>query len=129
MLPAGRRLRRPDEFSTTVKAGRHAGRPTLVLHLAEAPIAAAGEPTKVGFIVSRQVGPAVLRNLVKRRLRHLVAARLDTLPAGSRVVVRANPRAGQADFHTLARDLDGALGKLVRTGPDGSRLAPTGPVR
>lgn len=35
----------------------------------------AAKTTQVGFVVSKAVGPAVTRNLVKRRLRHLTRAR------------------------------------------------------
>ena len=79
-------------------------------------------PPRVGFIVSRQVGSAVVRNRVKRRLRHLMSARVGQLPAGALSVVRANPAAAEASAATLAAELDSALGRLTR--PAGARSAP-----
>lgn len=62
------------------------------------------------------MGGAVQRNLVKRRLRHLVRDRLSLLPEGSLVVVRALPGAADADHTQLARDLDAALKRLLGGG-------------
>ncbi|GGO86201.1 hypothetical protein GCM10012280_21750 [Wenjunlia tyrosinilytica] len=70
-------------------------------------------PARAGFVVSKAVGPAVVRNLVKRRLRHLVRERLRLLPPGSLIVVRALPGAGVAEYTELARDLDAALQRLL----------------
>ena len=123
MLPADRRVKRADEFARAIRGGRRAGRPTLVAHLwtvdrdavepnvAEARAGAA----RAGFVVSKAVGPAVTRNRVKRRLRHLVAARLDALPEGAVLVVRALPPAAGAATRDLARDLDSALNRLGRS--------------
>ena len=68
---------------------------------------------RVGFVVSRAVGPAVVRNLVKRRLRHLSRERLDWLPAGSMLVVRALPGAAEASYDELGRELDRCLAKVA----------------
>lgn len=124
MLPTENRLRRREDFAVAVRRGRRAGRPLLVVHFRSATSAeqrntdphASGEnapPTRAGFVVSKAVGTAVVRNLVKRRLRHLMRDRLALLPPGSLVVVRALPGAGQADHDQLARDLDTALQRLV----------------
>jgi ribonuclease P protein component len=59
------------------------------------------------------VGPAVVRNRVKRRLRHLVRERLPLLPPGSLVVVRALPPAAAAEYADLGRDLDAALRRVL----------------
>ncbi|MFI9270024.1 ribonuclease P protein component [Kitasatospora sp. NPDC052896] len=129
MLPSENRLRRRQDFATAVKRGRRAGRPLLVVHLRVAdqvgqtsgnsdshPHVAEGTPSaRAGFVVSKAVGPAVVRNLVKRRLRHLVRDRLARLPAGSLIVVRALPPAGTAAYSDLAQDLDAALRRLLRT--------------
>ena len=66
--------------------------------------------------MSKAVGGAVVRNKVKRRLRHLIRDRLSQLPPGSLVVVRALPGAGDAEYAQLARDLDAALQRLLGGG-------------
>jgi ribonuclease P protein component len=73
-----------------------------------------GDPAKVGFVVSRAVGSAVVRNRVKRRLRELMRARLASLPEGCQLVVRAHPAAAGVRQADLAADLDLALGRLLR---------------
>jgi ribonuclease P protein component len=60
-------------------------------------------------VVSRAVGGAVVRNRVRRRLRHLVRDHLDQVPAGSALVVRALPAAATAPYARLSRDLTTAL--------------------
>ncbi|RYJ30337.1 ribonuclease P protein component [Streptomyces sp. L-9-10] len=62
------------------------------------------------------MGGAVVRNQVKRRLRHLIRERLSELPPGSLVVVRALPGAGDAEYAHLARDLDAAFQRLLGGG-------------
>ncbi|MEU8839039.1 ribonuclease P protein component [Streptomyces roseus] len=119
MLSPENRLRRREDFASAVRRGRRAGRPLLVVHLRTSGATdphAPGEidpSTRAGFVVSKAVGGAVVRNRVKRRLRHLVRERLSQLPAGSLVVVRALPGAGDAGADELARDLDAAIARLL----------------
>jgi ribonuclease P protein component len=121
VLPSEHRLRRREDFATAVRRGRRAGRPLLVVHLFRAPDPheAGGPvpPARAGFVVSKAIGGAVVRNLVKRRLRHLIRDRLASLPAGSLVVVRALPGAGEAGHDQLSRDLDTALQRLLGRTP------------
>jgi ribonuclease P protein component len=70
---------------------------------------------RVGFVVSRAVGSATTRNLVKRRLRHLSRERLPLLPAGSMLVVRALPGAANASYTELAAELDRCLATVSAT--------------
>jgi ribonuclease P protein component len=74
---------------------------------------ASGRTPRAGFVVSKAVGPAVTRNLVTRRLRHLVRERLDQLPGGVDLVVRALPAAATRSYEGLAADLDAALTKAT----------------
>jgi len=67
------------------------------------------EPAKAGFVVSKAIGGAVVRNKVKRRLRHLVAERLHRLPPGSVMVVRAQVGASSTRYQEMALDLEKAL--------------------
>ncbi|WP_435708633.1 ribonuclease P protein component [Aeromicrobium sp. CF3.5] len=109
MLGPEHRMRDSAQFRHTVRRGRRAAQPTLVTHV----VAGGGERTSVGFVVSKAVGSAVDRNRVKRRLRHLMRARLDSVPVGSQIVVRALPPASRASSEALAEQLDRAL---VRSG-------------
>ncbi|MGK5532325.1 ribonuclease P protein component [Streptomyces sp. URMC 129] len=117
MLPSENRLRRREDFATAMRRGRRAGRPHLVVHLSGGtdphPVGEPVSPPRAGFVVSKAVGNAVVRNRVQRRLRHLVRERLGLLPAGSLVVVRALPGAGDAAYAQLARELDAALDRLL----------------
>lgn len=80
----------------------------------------------VGFVVGRTVGGSVDRHRVARRLRHLVRDRLDRLPAGARLVVRALPPARLADSAVLGADLDGALDRLLGRRATAAPAAPAG---
>jgi ribonuclease P protein component len=64
-------------------------------------------------VVSKAVGSAVVRNKVKRRLRHLARERLTSLPGSAVLVVRALPAAAQSSYDDLAADLDRALVRLL----------------
>ena len=69
-------------------------------------------PAHIGFVVSKGVGTAVVRSVVKRRLRHLVRERLSLLPQGRVYVIRANPAAATAGYAELGADLDRCLAKV-----------------
>ncbi len=101
-------MRRAADFEQAVRRGARGGRETLVVHLSTRTDPGLHSPV-VGFVVSKAVGNAVVRNRVKRRLRALVAPHIDTLPAGGALVVRALPPSGSATSAVLQRDLDGAL--------------------
>ncbi|WP_214404764.1 ribonuclease P protein component [Pseudonocardia lacus] len=106
MLPAGSRLRRREEFASVIRRGRRGGRSRLVVHL-DRPTG--GGAPRAGFVVSKAVGNAVVRHRVTRRLRHLVRPRLDQLPPGALLVVRALPPSATASSAELADDLDSGL--------------------
>ena len=114
MLPAPNRLRSRSDFTSAVRSsgGFRAGSRLLVIH-ATPTAERAGLPPRVGFVVSRAVGGAVVRNRTKRRLRAVVAARLGTLPRGTDVVVRATPAAGCATSRELQEALDPLLHKVI----------------
>ena len=127
MLPQQSRMRRAEDFRRVLRTGRRAGGSVLTGHLL-LPVGSAdldgavgttgevrsGEPAKVGFIVSRAVGSAVVRNRVKRRLRELMRGRLASLPRGCLLVLRAYPAAAGARQADLAADLDLVIGRLLR---------------
>lgn len=77
-------------------------------------LAGSGEvPARVGLVVSKAVGPSVVRSRVKRRLRHVMRDRLQMLPSSSILVIRAQPAAAGATSQELAVDLDRCLSKVL----------------
>lgn len=117
VLTRAHRLTTSQVFAETVRRGTRAGGPRLVVHLlapAEPPARESAVCPRVGFVVSRAVGPAVTRNRVKRRLRHLVRDRIDALPRSAVLVVRALPAAATASYDTLGEDLDALFGRALR---------------
>jgi len=119
VLPASSRLSTAAEFQQAVRRGRRAAGSLVVVHLMTPNVDKAtsgpddSHGRRVGFVVSRAVGGAVIRNRVRRRLRHLVRDRLDALPSGSLLVVRAQPAAAGADSRDLGDDLDRCLQRVV----------------
>ncbi len=93
----------------------------MVVHLIPAAEGVPSGPPRVGFIVARSVGGAVVRNRVKRRLRHLAAAELPATTPSRDVVVRALPAAATSP-HRLGDDLASAWAQVMH------RLSP-GPAR
>lgn len=114
MLPARNRLRTGADFSAVTRArgGARAGSRLLVVH-ANQTDSRAVRPPRVGFVVSKSVGGAVVRNRVKRRLRALMASRLDAVPAGVDLVVRAQPAAADLPSGDLGVELDRLLGQVL----------------
>jgi ribonuclease P protein component len=127
VLPAASRLRQRSDFTATMRLGRRAARPRLVVHLAlpdpsiEPGAVRAGQrdsgnqgsTPRAGFVVGRQVGGAVVRNRVRRQLQHLSVDRLAELPAGARLVVRALPAAAGSSGRELGADLDAAIARSL----------------
>jgi ribonuclease P protein component len=105
-------MRRSADFAAATRAGSRAGRPLVAGHLlvrrddSRAPL--------VGFVVSKKVGSAVVRNRVRRRLRHLMRGYLGSLPGGSLLVLRAAPGAAGAGQADLAADVDLVIRGLLR---------------
>ncbi|WP_255769436.1 ribonuclease P protein component [Pseudarthrobacter sulfonivorans] len=117
MLATRNRLRTATDFSTTVRSGVRNGRRNVVLYAAAL---AADEPSRIGFIVSKGVGNAVVRNRVKRRLREAAACSLREYGTGFAIVVRALPASANASWNQLLADYGSALEST--TNRLGSRL-------
>ncbi|GAB3210674.1 ribonuclease P protein component [Marinactinospora thermotolerans] len=119
MLSPRNRMRRSAEFGLVMRRGRRTGRDSLIVAYlpprpAEEGTPAPAEEPRVGFVVSKAVGGAVVRKQVQRRLRHLVRERLSLLPPGSLMVIRAKPTAADQTYHTLGEQLDDALRSVTR---------------
>ena len=140
MLPEPYRLHHRADFSRTVRRGQRIGRRDLVVHALRHEYDGTSDPQRAaamirvggprfGLIVSKAVGPAVIRHRVARRLRHMCATIVADLPAETDVVIRALPGAATADSAELLRQIRAALRKLdlTRTPASTGPRAVTGP--
>lgn len=127
MLAAENRLTGADDFRRAVRTGARAGADHLVVHWlpSSSPAAArAGAGVRAGFVVSKAVGNAVVRNQVKRRLRHLTRDQLTELSGPGVLVVRALPSAATASAQELREQLSSSLSRAVRRASGDSTRRP-----
>lgn len=113
-LPKSARVRKRGEYSE-MQQGRRLASAHFVIFLRERPVHEA-EPTpcsRLGLIVSRKVGNAVLRNRVKRRCRELFRRRHgELLGAGWDFVVLARHGAADLPLAEVEKEWRRALSKL-----------------
>lgn len=115
MLPRPHKLTSSADFKQTMRRGVRAGSRTLVVHVyAREDLVVRGGP-RFGLVVSKQVGNAVIRHAVSRRLRAVVlAGGVDKLKPHHDVVVRALPPAATATSEELAREFASALARALK---------------
>ena len=115
MLPARHRLRSSADFTAVFRGARGARSGSrLIVVQARSTDARAGQPPRVGLVVSKAVGNAVVRNRTKRVLRALMSARVGHLPQGVDVVIRANAGLPGSPTPVLGQDLDRLLATVLR---------------
>ncbi len=101
-LPASRRIKKRHEFIRIQRLGQRSKSPGVVLISRTV-----REDGHVGFTVPKNVGKANIRNLVKRRLRHILRERSFMFEKRD-LVVLALPPAANASFQQLQKDVERA---------------------
>lgn len=110
MLARENRLTTATDFKVAMKTGRKQSSAHLVIYIKRVETSV---PARFGFLVSKLVGNAVHRNLVKRRLREIARGQLVPL-AGHMVVIRALPGAAELTFSELAGECIATLQKALK---------------
>lgn len=67
---------------------------------------------RLGLSVSKKVGNAVTRNVVRRRLKEVFYSTFERIPGSFDLVVSAKPGAAGATFEELSQEFLRALGKI-----------------
>ncbi|MEV8338146.1 ribonuclease P protein component [Leucobacter sp. NPDC077196] len=109
-MPARRnRVTRGEDYRQTVRAGRRVGGALCITH---AVLRSPEAEARFGFIISKAVGNAVTRNLVRRRMKSIVDERIHAGMTGIDVVFRALPACAEASFTELRREINRALDRV-----------------
>ncbi len=95
-FPRAKRLTLPAEFDRVRKEGEvFRGKLLSIGVLRNA------DPFRAGFVISRALGGAVVRNRVRRRLREIVRKHQGEISDGVWIVTIARASAAAADFEQL----------------------------
>ena len=105
------RVTRGDDYRRTVRSGRRvAGAYSIVHAVFRSPEA----PGRFGFIVSKAVGNAVTRNLVRRRLKTIADRSLQSGFAGYDIVIRALPLSATASYAELEIETQRSIARSIQ---------------
>jgi ribonuclease P protein component len=99
------RVRGRAEFAALSRTRRQARGPLSVRVICDA----AGTPPRVAYAIGRNIGPAVVRNRVRRRLRAAAAQSSDLLREGCAYLVGVGPGADSLTFGELRTTLRACL--------------------
>ncbi|RZS63569.1 ribonuclease P protein component [Agromyces ramosus] len=106
MLAKANRITSADDYRVIVRRGAKVAGAHTVSYLRSRE---SGTDARFGFIVSKKVGTAVRRNLVRRRLKSVCHEALADGARGVDVVVRALPGAAEAEWSQLRAEVLEAL--------------------
>jgi len=100
-MPSPPRLTATEQFRQAYREGTRIADERIIVH-----VRAGGRgPARVGIAVRRQLGGAVQRNRMKRRLREASAKAYAALPQGMDVVIVPRVAAMRASFGHLVASL------------------------
>jgi ribonuclease P protein component len=106
MLKRAYRLKGSDRFLEIKRSGKSSMHPLMVLTILPNELSY----NRFGFVVSRRVGGAVVRNRVRRLMQEAVRLRWPELMTGYDAVLTARPAICRASF----AEVDQAFGALAR---------------
>ena len=110
MLAKQHRVLSGNDFKATVRRGKRFASPHAVVYAVRGEQT---EPPRFGFIVSKAVGNAVVRNRLRRRLRSIAAESLRDRTSGPTVVVRILPETAALSWDALRSEISVTLQKAV----------------
>ncbi|OKH19393.1 ribonuclease P protein component [[Limnothrix rosea] IAM M-220] len=103
-LPKAHRLKNWRDFRTVYKQGKRFHGQQLVLIVHQTTLAK--QPTQIGISISRKVSKkAVVRNKIKRRLRHICRLFLPNMKHHWQVIIIVRSDAAKCEYEDFLREL------------------------
>lgn len=110
------RITQGDDYRRIVRQGRRVGGPLLVTH---AVLRTQEDPVRFGYVVSKRVGNAVVRNRITRRLKGISDLLITEGISGADIVFRVGAGAATASYAELHTEVVRMLKKCgVNMGSD-----------
>lgn len=100
MLKRVNRLKKRYQFNYVYKQGSHFFGRTMTIFVSTSKT----KNIKVGFAVSKKIGYAFKRNLIKRRLREVVYSEIDNLKQNYNLIVVAKDNIENFSFADIKND-------------------------
>lgn len=100
-MPSPPRLTAPEQFRQVHREGTRIADELVTVRVRRG----GSGPSRIGIVVRRQLGSAVRRNRIRRRLREASAQAHSVLPDGLDVVITPRASAEEATFQELVASL------------------------
>ena len=97
MLKKSNRLRKRYQFQYIYRSGKYISDKAVTLHY----VTSKTKCVKVGFAVTKKIGHAVRRNLVRRRLREILRKYLSKLKPNYNIILVAKEQILETEFAKL----------------------------
>lgn len=122
MLKKPQRIRLESEYKTILSKGRRTYSQFFTLFVAPTSvnlrtpsipkaINTTNQSTRFGFIASKKVGKATVRNRTKRIIREIIRLNLDKIEDGFDVVIIVSPNAANQTYEILEKEALNSLKK------------------
>lgn len=95
------RITRANDFKRVRQNGKAYTHPLVVILVSKEP----DDEKRIGIIVGKAVGNAVMRNLVKRRIRSIADEFIQQFNRNAEILIIAKPPIASADFSQIRQAL------------------------
>jgi ribonuclease P protein component len=103
------RLVRRGEFDAVYRAGKRRSSSHFTVFFRANELS----QSRFGFSIKKELGGAVVRNRIRRRLRDIVRCHRTEIPVGWDIVIHPKSAVNKAAFAVLTNDLVGTLRSLA----------------
>lgn len=103
MLTRDQRITEPDDFRRVIRRGERSATPHVIVYRTS------GERPRVGIVVSKKCGNAIVRNTLRRRTRAITRGLIDGGALTGDVVIRFRCEGTVPDFAALESEIIGAV--------------------